>query len=644
MSERIKLHVGLILFDGDTDLKIDELETRHGVVLKIIANGRHRTMSREDLEAKILSGELTFFHPEEQKKKLGYRVDLTGKAKEVYSRRLWYVTSLHRACRPDQSVRSIIDAVIHDVAVLIADKRPPARSTVASWYREWLRHGKNNDVLVPKFRRRGRKKHAFTHEEMDFCEQVIKRDFLKVNPPSKRVIIEEEIIPGIENIRAATGYSGRAKTVSKATCYRVFSSLDCYSVAVAHHGRRHADLQFRATGKGYEATAPLQYLYEDHQMLPIYIPLPGGGVIRPWLYVAIDLYSRVPWAIFLGFRADFASVGAGIQRGILGYGNLLSSLPSVEKAYPVHGLAHKLVADRGAPFVGEAHERMCAELGIDTIICPPGSPNWKGTIESFFGTLKVCFLKGLPGFIPDVENTTEVTLAAQRACIPYQELYASLHKWIFDVYVHRFHRKLRDIPMNKWVEGVTQFPVDLPASPESVRMSCSIHEKRMLQKRGIEIHGTFYQSEELKRLWQKHGAKPFIIDLRVDPVDIGAIYVKVPNEQRFIKVPTDKTEYRGRDLWLHEAIRAEEVEREKALIAGSDAVVQARKIRKHLTAYGRKVVRGNDRAHAVAALKTPRRPKAKAPENPLNLDASTHEEIATLRKTLQGKTKGSSKC
>jgi putative transposase len=282
---------------------------------------------------------------------------------------------------------------------------------------------------------------------------------------------------------------------------------------------------------------------------------------------------------------------------------------------------------------------MSLDLGIDITRTPPQMAHWKGAVESFLGTVKEGFISMLPGRIVRVQKKDGGFEDIKETKLTFRQFQQYFLKWVVDIYAHSEHRELENTPMNVWQAGVQQFPPDLPDDPEAVKMACSYWDKRKLQADGINIFNERYQSPELKEIWRRSDATPHDLDIRIDPSDLGQIYVKDKEQHRFIPVPCNSAPMSGVDLWTYEARRGRLNAERKERQAQSDVPMQKRALIEAagtgLTQTKGQLVRGHARAEMAAEIVRKKPRKVVPPTNSLAPGQTDQGEIERLSKLLR---------
>lgn len=200
-----------------------------------------------------------------------------------------------------------------------------------------------------------------------------------------------------------------------------------------------------------DVSEPLERVEIDHTPLDVFAksddPL-CRFVGRPWLTVAIDVYTRCVLGIHIGFEPPSTlSVALCLTHAVL------PKVPASEFGVPLdwimHGLPKEIVVDNGKDFQSKAFMRGCAECGIKLSYRPVGSPHYGGTIERLIGTMVgQCHL--LPGTTKNSVKAKGDYDAQKHATLTLSEVRRWFVEQLLGRYHYREHRMLRIPPQVAW--------------------------------------------------------------------------------------------------------------------------------------------------------------------------------------------------
>jgi putative transposase len=108
---------------------------------------------------------------------------------------------------------------------------------------------------------------------------------------------------------------------------------------------------------------------------------------RPWLTLAIDVYSRCVVGFYLSLEPPSAtSVAMCILHTALPKAPWLAAR-KIDETWPIQGIMKRLHLDNAKEFRSEALRRGCEQYGIEIDFRPVRTPHYGGHIERLIGTM-----------------------------------------------------------------------------------------------------------------------------------------------------------------------------------------------------------------------------------------------------------------
>lgn len=234
----------------------------------------------------------------------------------------------------------------------------------------------------------------------------------------------------------------------------VSSRLDDYQGRESQRrriGAKAARYQYQPMPGHVEVNHPLDRVEIDHTPMDVMVRSDDpycDYVGRPWLTLAIDVYTRCVLGFHIGFEApSILSVGLCLTHAVL------PKSPAAEFGVPLnwvmHGIPKEIVVDNGKDFVSAAFRRGCEEYGILLTYRPVGSPHYGGTIERLIGTMVgQCHL--LPGTTKNSVKTRRDYDSVKHAALTLSQV----RSWFVEQLLGRYHllphRMLRIPPEIAW--------------------------------------------------------------------------------------------------------------------------------------------------------------------------------------------------
>jgi putative transposase len=246
--------------------------------------------------------------------------------------------------------------------------------------------------------------------------------------------------------------SGRLNTsVDGSNCWQlstaaVHMSTGCWSKAAA---ATYAPLQGRFPG----ADMPLAVVQIDHTLVDLILvdDIHRRPVGRPWLTLAIDVFSRMVAGFYVSFDPPGAmAVGLCLAHTILPKETWLSTY-DITTPWPVRGVMQVVHADNAKEFHGRMVQKACENYGIDLRWRPVARPHYGGHIERLLGTLSRD-IHALPG--TTFSNLAERGAydAAKSSALTLSEFEHWLTTYIVEIYHQRLHSELHTTPIKRYEE------------------------------------------------------------------------------------------------------------------------------------------------------------------------------------------------
>ncbi len=181
------------------------------------------------------------------------------------------------------------------------------------------------------------------------------------------------------------------------------------------------------------------------------------------------------------------------------------SLPRLERVLKVailrRGLPERIYVDNGKVYVSTQLAAACATLGIRQIHSTPYTPNTRGKIERFFGTVRSQFLS-------EVESARLATL---------EDLNASFQAWVDLIYHQAVHSETQQAPLERFQQSLTQITVR-QADPVQLRQALLWREKRTVSRTAtISLQGNRYSVDPLLAGQQ--------VEVHFDPFELSELEV-----------------------------------------------------------------------------------------------------------------------
>jgi len=226
------------------------------------------------------------------------------------------------------------------------------------------------------------------------------------------------------------------KPPSYATVWAIVKAIEPAMTILAHRGpKTYADM-FDLLHRR-EADGPNAVWQADHTQLDILVRDELGALVRPWLTVVIDDFSRAIAACRLFTTAPSALQTALALRDAI--------WRKTDPTWPVCGIPESLYTDHGSDFTSRHIEWVCTDLKIRLIFSRPGRLRGRGRIERFFSTINQRVLSELPGYLAGGAKP-EPTLSLSA-------LDQIIRQFVVHDYHHAPHGGTGVAPVARWQQG-----------------------------------------------------------------------------------------------------------------------------------------------------------------------------------------------
>lgn len=431
-------------------------------------------------------------------------------------------------------------AAIEEAARSMEDRYPPCPATVQAWWRRY-RNLKSINCLIPHNKPSCGPK---AKKRYGIFEDAIAKVYLTKQKLPKLAVVEE-VYRQIEAINNGRPSEPPIKKPSRSTIYRWLDDLHQNLVDASREGAEAARMKYRAAIGSVKVGSVLERIEIDHTPIDLigYESSLDSTFGRPWLTVAIDVYSRMVVGFYISFNAPSSySVLQCLRQAILPKDEWLARFPDIKGRWPAYGIPDLIAVDNGTDLHSDALEKTCLEMGIQILFCGAKTPQHKGVVERFFRTMNMGLIHRLPGTVFSNVKARGDYPAEEKAAIDLETLVHLLTKWLVDVYHVTPHRGIGARPLDRWLESAEGRIIELPVYPQQLEVMTGIPAKRTLFHYGVELEGLTYNSELLQSIRRRAGEnKPVTLKFYED----AAAYVDVfdPYAKEYIRVPCKLAEY-----------------------------------------------------------------------------------------------------
>lgn len=329
--------------------------------------------------------------------------------------------------------------------------------------------------------------------------------------------------------------------------------------------------KYGPTPEELAVSAPYEMIQIDHTRADVILvePVTLEPIGRPWVTIAIDVFSRMPAAVYVSMNTPCAaSVLLVIWRALIDKTDLLR-VNGIEGDWPTFGKIGLIKVDNGRDLRSAAVKLGCMSQGIDIQYRQKLKPADGGAhIERLMGAVaKHC--ARLPGATGHNVKDREGRKPEKNAGMTLDEFEAEIIDYFVNVYPYKHHQGLNTSPMMAWKHGVQRFGSTIstgPANPIKDIVQCRLDlmpsDRRTIQRYGIQMSGLRYWTDELAPLIKTRSKesrkvpKKFLV--RYDPRDLTEIVLYDDTRNRHIVVPLATRNIPEMSRWELKALRKAE--------------------------------------------------------------------------------------
>jgi len=477
------------------------------------------------------------------------------------------------------------DIVSKVLAIEAAKKLNVSERTIYNLVRQWRESGGSITSLVSKGSNGGKGGSRLTLSVEALISDTIADTYLsrqKLSIASLVRVIKERC------------YKSNIKPPAVNTVRSRIKKLQHDKVVILREGLDAARKLKAVEGQCPKVDNPLDIVQIDHTLVDVIIvdTYNRQPIGRPWITIAIDIYSRCIVGFCLTLEAPSAtSVGLCLSHVVIDKRPWLERI-GVGVEWSMFGKPKVINVDNGSEFHSEALKRGCEVHGIKITYRPVGSPHYGGIIERVIGTM-MKMVHELPGTTfsniiergnYDSDKKASLTLA-------------ELEKWFalaISSYHLSVHSGIGEPPTNRWKKAV-----DLGWKPFYIQNATNFLVDflpilyRRIQRQGFIADHITYMSSSLKP-WISDKEKGHKFIIRRDPRDLSNIYVLHPEENHYVKVSYGAIGNPAITLWEHKlaikrikdegrkAVNEEEIIKviEKMRIVTTEAITKSKSARR----------------------------------------------------------------
>jgi putative transposase len=472
---------------------------------------------------------------------------------------------------------SVIRPLLSTPRCTIADVEARAHTanvnivTVYRWLQRYQRNGQVT-ALLPSERSGGRGQSRLHPEVEAIIQATIEDVYLSKQKPSA----QQACVEVLRRCRNA----GLAPPHPNTVRYRI-RQLSPHKRLSRREGTKAAREKYAPLQGAFPgADWPLAVVQIDHTPVDLVLvdDVHRRPVGRPWITLAIDVYSRMVAGFYVSFDPPGAmAVGLCLAHAILPKETWLTK-HEVTTSWPVWGVMQVVHADNGKEFHSRMLKTACENYDIELQWRPVARPHYGGHIERLLGTFNHD-MHTLPGTTFSNPAERGAYNAEKQAALTLSEFERWLTIYIIEVYHQRLHRELGTTPMTRYEEGIfgtaERLGRGLPdrlLDEARLRLDLMPYEERTVQPYGLALNEVQYYHDVLKP-WinaidpnDTTGKRKRKFIVRRDPRDISVVYFYDPDLKQYFTIPYRNTAHPPISVWeLREVRRRLKEEGRKAI-------------------------------------------------------------------------------
>lgn len=337
--------------------------------------------------------------------------------------------------------------------------------------------------------------------------------------------------------------------------------LDPKSVVKKREGYKESRKKFdNFEGEFPEGNYPLEFVQIDHTPLDIRVVdnIYRKPIGRPYLTLAIDVYSRMIAGIYVSLQAPgYYNVSQCLYNIFTQKENILCKY-NIAGDWNIFGIPRIIGVDNGADLVSLDMQRVCDEYGITLMKRPVARPQFGAHVERVIGTINQ-EIHNLAGTTFSNISEKGTYKSDKEAMYTLDELKEWLLYYIVNIYHKKYHSGIEMTPEQKYMQGLYGDDENagigyLPSvidNIEDVKISLLPTEYRTVQKDGITLDGISYYSDVLRHWIGKTDSKKLKIKHKIkrDPVNIQKIYFYDSELKEYFEIPYRRLSAPVMTLW-----------------------------------------------------------------------------------------------
>lgn len=283
------------------------------------------------------------------------------------------------------------------------------------------------------------------------------------------------------------------------------NDAETYDRCVQRYGLKATLTRYKGHSLPLQPLRPLHYVLLDQTEVDWWTRILNDqgeviGFVRPWLVIAMDLFSRMILGAFLSLEPPSVYSLMACVKQVVRYKDFLVDEYGEHKgATDGFGKPIYFVVDNGRENVGVSFQVMCERAGIGLIFAPKGTPQYKASVERFFGILNEHLWHRLPGgILKKPDGMKELELKPQEdTVLSIEEVYPRLWRTIVTMHHVEVHEGIGMAPARKWKLGIERHGRPMVDDIATLDVSLGQTVTCTITPQGIKLDGQIFHHPEI---------------------------------------------------------------------------------------------------------------------------------------------------
>lgn len=291
---------------------------------------------------------------------------------------------------------------------------------------------------------------------------------------------------------------------SKETLRLWINAAECFETYERRYGRRSALRRFKGQQPAIAATRPLQCVMIDDTRVDVWSCISNGKghrtEERPWLVIAVDVFSRMILAAVLTFRPpSIFTVVQCLKQMAQPKDFLPPELRNYKGADDGWGWPDRIIVDNAWQYASPSFQVMLEATGCSVSWAAIKTPQYKCHVEHAFDQLNDNLWHRLPSGIPfDPRTMAKLEInPRQRADKNLTELETRLWHVIIGICHVETNRGISKAPARAWGEALKEFRRPMIDDLGSLNRLLGQAKRAVLTTSGVTVDGEHFHNPVL---------------------------------------------------------------------------------------------------------------------------------------------------